>query len=67
MKIIVNQEEKEIEESLNLYGLLTDLELESRGGIAVAVNETVIPRSKWEQQNLQANDQVTIISAFQGG
>lgn len=36
-------------------------------GIAVAVNDTVIPRSEWQTHMLQSNDFVLIIKAAQGG
>lgn len=36
-------------------------------GIAVALNETVIPKSEWSKVQLQNNDQIIIIKATQGG
>lgn len=36
-------------------------------GIALAVNETVIPKNEWEKFQLQDNDKVLIIKATQGG
>lgn len=36
-------------------------------GIAIAVNEKVISRSRWKEYALQPGDQIEIIRAFQGG
>ena len=36
-------------------------------GIAVAINDVVIPRAAWATTNLGAGDSVEIIQAVQGG
>ena len=36
-------------------------------GIAVAVNNSVIPKRKWESFQLHANDAIVVIQATQGG
>jgi len=36
-------------------------------GIAVAVNDRVIPRGQWDDVVLQQNDRIEIIRATQGG
>ena len=36
-------------------------------GIAVAVNEHVIPRSRWQEHHIQPGDRVEIIHALMGG
>ena len=38
-----------------------------REGIAVAVNETVVPKAQWDSFELQPNDKVLVIKATQGG
>jgi sulfur carrier protein len=38
-----------------------------RGGVAVAVNEDVVPRARWEQTALNPGDRVEILTAVQGG
>lgn len=53
--------------SANLSALLAELECGERGGIAVAVNGAVIPRSEWSAQRLAAGDDVEIVGAVQGG
>ena len=51
--------------------LLSDL-LAARGiieprGLAVAVNDAVVPRAEWPTHALQPHDRITIIRATQGG
>ena len=36
-------------------------------GIAVAVNEDVVPRSRWAEQVLAQVDRVEVLTAVQGG
>lgn len=36
-------------------------------GIAVAVNDTVIPRRSWPTHKLEEGDRVEVITAMQGG
>lgn len=38
-----------------------------RRGIAVAVNETVVPRGLWETTRVRGGDRVEILTAAQGG
>ncbi|RIQ31181.1 sulfur carrier protein ThiS [Jiangella rhizosphaerae] len=39
----------------------------SDSGIAVAVNQIVVPRSDWAATPLRADDKIEIITAVQGG
>jgi sulfur carrier protein len=36
-------------------------------GVAVALNETIIPKSKWSDTLINENDNVEIVHAVQGG
>lgn len=67
MEIILNNQTKEIGSQLSLQYLLNDWIGEKQKGIAVAVNDTVIPKAKWEQYFLNEKDNVIIIKATQGG
>ncbi|GEO04460.1 hypothetical protein AAE02nite_21240 [Adhaeribacter aerolatus] len=51
--------------TLNL--LLQQLQFADKKGIAVAIQDQIIPRSTWPAYALQENDKVTIIQATQGG
>jgi sulfur carrier protein len=65
MKISVNN--KEVETGANyLLQLSQQLEL-PQAGIAVAVNNHMVPRSEWEHFVLHENDELIIIKAVCGG
>ena len=66
-QITVNDETREISEGASLAGLLDELELAGRKGLAVAVNATVIPAGQREAKTLAEGDAVLIIQATQGG
>ena len=36
-------------------------------GIAVAINGTVVPRSKWPETSLSETDEIEIVKIMQGG
>ena len=40
---------------------------QGRRGIAVAVNEEVVPRSQWHGARLREGDRVEVLTAAQGG
>jgi sulfur carrier protein len=67
MKIVVNNNEMELPESAVLQQLLTELQLPSLQGIAVAVNQQVIPKTNWSEHRLHERDAILIIRATQGG
>ena len=53
--------------SLTVQALL-DLEISNKqNGIAVAVNQNIVPRSDWSTHSLKETDDILIISATQGG
>jgi sulfur carrier protein len=67
MEIIFNSSIQEIQEQTSIQIILNDLIGEKQKGIAVAVNETVVPKTKWNSYVLQPNDNVLVIKATQGG
>jgi sulfur carrier protein len=69
MKIAVhvNDSRHEVTHGITLAGLLEDLAIGQRQGVAVAVNEVVVPRGEWAARELQAEDRMLVISAIQGG
>ncbi|PBJ13344.1 sulfur carrier protein ThiS [Flavobacterium sp. ACN6] len=68
MELKINQQTKNFNaESLSVQSLL-DLEIpHKQNGIAVAVNNTVVPKTKWNEFLIQETDEILIISATQGG
>ncbi len=67
MNVFINNEKREIANQKTLIELLTDIQKDSARGIAVAINNEVIPKITWSKYALQENDRVTIIKATQGG
>lgn len=66
MKIQVNNKEMEVVSPLTLDRLIRSLDLPAKG-IAVAVNNRMIPRTGWENYALHENDSVVAIRAACGG
>lgn len=68
MKLMLNGETIETDAETTLGALLKSLGITSDSkGVAVAVNEKVVPKRKWESTGLAAGDTIEIIHAVQGG
>ena len=67
MEISVNRKSLEIPEHCSVQQLLFSLFPENQKGIAIAVNDDVVPRSNWESMFLMPDDRITLIKATQGG
>lgn len=65
MKLKVNDQEVETG-AINLHELSQELELPS-AGVAVAVNQHMIPRTEWKTFTLNDGDNILIIKAVCGG
>ena len=66
MNLIINNEQKQFS-GKNISELVRVLNLPAIRGIALAVNEKVVPRTEWEKFELKENDKVVLIKATQGG
>lgn len=66
MKIVVNNNEREVADGLSVAGLLEADGIGS-GGTAVAVNGALVPGAKWAEHHLNDGDTLLIISAAYGG
>jgi sulfur carrier protein len=67
MVYYVNNTPQESPTARTIAEALTELNLVSQRGMAVAVNDAVVPRPDWAHFALQTNDRITIIRATQGG
>ena len=68
MEITINGEERVFEaSSLTVEELLERLEIEQTEGVAVAVGDRVVVRSKWGEAEVEDGARVEIIRATQGG
>lgn len=66
MHVYLNNEVRQTtQEDLNSF--LKEQALHETTGIAVAVNEEVIPRVQWSTYRIQEKDSIIIITATQGG
>ena len=66
--IKLNGNEKELDTQLNLSEFVSQhLNTKEPRGIAVALNEMIIPRQRWEAILINENDSIEIVHAVQGG
>ena len=66
MQIIVNNKTMELAEESTLSTLAETLRLPEKG-VAMAVNNQMIPREEWSETRLQEQAQVVVIKAACGG
>ncbi|MCB5910647.1 sulfur carrier protein ThiS [Streptomyces pinistramenti] len=66
VSVTVNGEAREIPGGLTLDLLVATLS-RAPGGVAAAVNETVVPRAQWPRTPLGDGDRVEVLTAVQGG
>ena len=67
MTIFINQQVQEITDNATLSAVVFAQLGEKQAGIAVAVNQKVIPRAQHLDFILKEGDQILIIKATQGG
>ncbi len=68
MRVIVNGRDHDLEPGTSLTELLGRLgRPDDQRGMAVAVNERVVPRTDWAATTLSDGDQVEVLAAIQGG
>ena len=67
MKLIINNIIHEFDENTSLEKAIESLELKETNGIALALNEEIIPRSEWQKTILFDEDKIIIIGAVAGG
>ena len=66
MRLTVNGAEKDVEAGVTVAALLTTLALR-RDGVAVALNDDVVPRAEHATRTLNDGDRLEIIVAVAGG
>ncbi|MCL2281994.1 MAG: sulfur carrier protein ThiS [Fibromonadales bacterium] len=65
MKLTINGEIKEID--FPTLGQWAAAQLENTKGIAIAVNDSVVPSSKWNSFALNDGDKILVVTAACGG
>lgn len=66
IRVSVNGESREIAPGTALDALVRTLTA-APSGVAAAVNETVVPRTRWAATALLDGDRVEVLTAVQGG
>ena len=70
MRILVNGEKRAVPEHSSVAEVISDL-LERTDpkvrGVAVALNEEVVPRSAWGSTRLRDDDRLEVLNAIGGG
>ncbi|PWC15304.1 sulfur carrier protein ThiS [Brenneria roseae subsp. roseae] len=66
MKITLNDETLELDKAITVDALLTRLNRQ-QPGIALAINQTIIPRDAWSQHQVQDGDDILLFQAIAGG
>lgn len=65
--IHINDKPYVFEKSIVLLDLLHLINIDTGNGIAIALNNSVVPREKWNVQLINDNDKLLLIKATQGG
>ena len=67
-RVVINGEEREISREMNILELLNEMGIKFREvGLAVAINEEVIPKSEYEKRTVKDGDRVEIVQLVGGG
>lgn len=66
MNIVINGEQRTLDDDLNLQQLISMLQLENKR-LAIEVNQQIIPRSEHASYTLKQGDKVEIVQAIGGG
>jgi sulfur carrier protein len=67
MDIFINGQATQMPDNSTVPDVLQHLGQTQKGGIAVAVNDVVVPKSQWSKAHITDGDKVLIIQASQGG
>ena len=67
MEVFINNQSVSVPDLAKLSEVLVQLDSLNKRGIAVAVNNSVIPKSEWDSYKVDSADKITIIRATQGG
>ncbi len=67
MQVFINDEPKSNETWANLQDVIVSNGLLDAKGIAVAVNNNVVPKQNWNSHQIDEGDKILIIKASAGG
>ncbi|MGN6180553.1 MAG: sulfur carrier protein ThiS [Mucilaginibacter sp.] len=67
MEVTVNRQNYIVPEDCNVLALITTVLQRPDRGLAIAINENIVPRTQWDTRKLNSGDNIIIIKATQGG
>ena len=69
MQLQINGQSRQLDgdQTRTVAELINFLNVEAERGVAVAVNDQVVPRGKWGEARVGDGDRIEIIRATQGG
>lgn len=67
MTIYINDQTHQITDNLTVMEVVTDLLQLAPSGMAIALNDKVIPRTQWAHTPIQSEDKILLIKACSGG
>ncbi len=66
MHIQFNDEPMQCDNGLSVIALLTQLQ-QLKPGVALALNQQILPRERWEHHIVQDGDQILLFQVIAGG
>ncbi|MDR0603492.1 MAG: sulfur carrier protein ThiS [Bacteroidales bacterium] len=67
MDITINNKPYTTDDDSNLIDVLEKVQLTDQFGVAIAVNNTVVPKTEWEKYIVKDRDTILVINAIFGG
>ena len=67
MTVFINKKETQLADKTDIPAMLQLSGIENIKGIAIAINNEVIPKNNWSDYLLKDQDKITIITATAGG
>lgn len=67
MNILINNEQSVVPEGATVQEVVISLLQLNPSGMAIAINDSIVPRHLWESSKLQTNDRMLVIKASKGG
>tara|TARA_A100001234_G_C12393740_1_gene287440 strand:- start:28 stop:243 length:216 start_codon:yes stop_codon:yes gene_type:complete len=66
IQVFINGKKKYFSKNNNLFSLLNFLQIE-KNGIAIEINEIVVPKSQYKDKIIRNGDQIEIVQFIGGG
>lgn len=68
MELEINGQRQTVDDAAKTVAeILEGLDVDGERGVAVAVNDRVVPRGRWDDETITDGDRLEIIRATQGG